>query len=79
MRSIDIKKRQQRRLVGEFTGQNLDTSRPWMSQSRAAGFVADLFALPIMPENVIDLNDADGNLIFVPGISVPGGPDVLVP
>lgn len=78
MRSIEVYKRQLRRLIGEQAGQNLDFSRPWVSQQVSADLLGEILALPVDPDSVIDLNTADGSLVFVPGISDPGGTDVIV-
>jgi hypothetical protein len=78
MRSMDAQRRAQRRMVGNFSGDNLDQPNVWASQVRNAPAYADVLALPPDADNVIDLNDPSGNLYFVPGVSDPSGDDVLI-
>jgi hypothetical protein len=77
MRSIEIQRRQIHRLVGQKAGQDYDFPRTWAGQQRMTNHLADVFALPVDVDSVVDLNTADGSLVFVPGISDPGGTDVI--
>lgn len=77
MRSVEIYKRQLHRLVGEKQGQNLDYSRSWASEQVSHAYLSEILALPVDADNVVELNDSTGALYFVPGISDPGGTDVL--
>ena len=77
MRSVEIYKRQLHRLVGEKQGQNLDYSRSWASGQVSHAYLAEVLALPVDADSVVDMNDSTGALYFVPGISDLGGTDVL--
>lgn len=78
-RALDAYKRQLKRLSGNAAGQNYDFSRPWSSQQLTDRHLEEIYALPVDTEfGVIDLNTASGALVFVPGLSDPGGTDVLV-
>ena len=78
-RSLEVYKRQLRRLSGGAAGQNYDFGRPWSDQQQTSLHLEEIFALPVDTENgVIDLNTSTGALVFVPGLSDPGGTDVVV-
>lgn len=77
-RALEIYKRQLQRLAGNRMGDNVEFARVWLTGKQAESAIGEIFAAPITTENVVDLNDAAGDLIFVPGVSDPGGDDVLV-
>lgn len=77
-RALEVHKRHLRRLVGNAAGDNLDFPRVWLSGKQAESALGEIFALPIAAETVVDLNTADGSLVFIPGISDPGGSDVIL-
>lgn len=77
-RALDIHKRHLKRLVGNAAGDNLDFPRVWLTGKQAESAIGEIFALPISAESVVDLNTADGSLVFVPGISDPGGSDWIL-
>lgn len=79
MRALEVYKRQLQRLVGQAAGQNYDSSRPWSAQQVLGPHAEEVYALPVDAADVVDLNVAafSFSLLFIPGLSDPGGTDVL--
>ena len=79
MRSIIRERQEHVRLVGRAQGRgNADRfPRAFAGSSSVAGHEGSFRALPMDAASWKDMQNADGELYFVPGISVLGGPDIL--
>lgn len=78
MRSLRQERKQQQRLAAKAHGINADFERVWGPSAKTPGAEVDILKLPVDIYALSDLQDqTTGELLFFPGISDPGGDDIM--
>lgn len=76
MQGLDVLRRAAANLSARRTGQRTGLSRVTVTQTRSRGAESEILNLPVDASKWQPLQTSTGAFYFLPGYSVPGGPDV---